>query len=87
MRGTWQLAIIKAFTAHWEMQIEQMVIFSKQYSNVLHFRYFEQELNMRLISKCLAIAVTIKLRKLSNHILEQHEQLSNHLKSTMCMSN
>ena len=25
MTGTWQLAIIQAFTAHWEMQIEQIL--------------------------------------------------------------
>ena len=52
-------------------------IFKKK-SNFTNTKYFEWEPNIRLMSKCLA------LRKLSNHILEQ--QLSNHFKCFMCMT-
>ena len=58
MTGTWQFAIIQAFTAHWEMQIEQMAIFSKQCFNIKNFKYFKWEPNMRSISECLALAKT-----------------------------
>ena len=75
MKGTWQLAIIQAFKAHWELQIEQIVIFSKQCSNISNFEYFEWEPNMRSISKCIAFTTTAALRKLSNHMLEQHKTI------------
>ena len=73
MAGTWQLPIIQAFTAHWEMQIKQMATFLKLCSNITNFKFFDWSSNMRLISKCLAFAATEAPRKLSNQILEQRE--------------